>query len=168
MRGLTALLICLILIGTLHSCLNDVEEVPLDVPTEPIPAPTGLSARVADREISLTWDWMGTDVQYRLYRAVGEMGSFGRLTQTADTFYLDNDVRSGQAYYYQVSSVTSDGIEGARSAELRAVPSPYTMVINNGNAFAGDVEVVLQLTAPVTTAVMMVSNDSLFPPFWHP
>jgi fibronectin type 3 domain-containing protein len=159
MRGLKALLICLILIGTLHSCLNDVEEVPLDVPTQPIPAPTGLSARVADREISLSWDSVSTAAEYRLYRAVGDLGTYSRLAQTANTFYTDTDVRSGQAYYYQVSSVTSGGIEGARSAELRAVPSPYTMAINGGSAYTGDSEVLLELTAPVSTAVMKISND---------
>lgn len=158
MRRLTILLAIAIAFGIMHGCLDDVEKVPLEVPAE-IPTVWGLSAKVDDRQVLFSWAPVGGIDGYQVYRKAGEFGGLIRVTSTQDTFYLDTGLTNGQPYYYSVSAVKG-GIEGRRSYEILAVPSPYSLVINGGVGYTSSTTVNLTLNAPPATVAMKVSNVS--------
>ena len=162
MKRMVALTVALMVLGLWLGCLDDIEEVPLDLETEGIPAPHGLTARIDDGLIILTWREAAGASTYHLYRGSSEGERPDRLAETTDTFYVDSDVRNGRAYYYSVSSAAADGIEGDRSEEIVAVPTAYSVIINDGEECTGSRLVILQLSAPVTTVLVMVSNDPGF------
>ena len=93
---------------------------PTAPPTTAAQAPgqvTGLSAGPGggSGEVSLTWNPVSGAVSYRIYRS-STMGTSGSLIATVNTTsYVD--MPGGGAWYYQVSAVSSAGLEGQRSAE---------------------------------------------------
>jgi fibronectin type 3 domain-containing protein len=131
MKRMMLLAVALMALGLGYGCLDDIEEVPLELETEGIPAPTGLAAQVGDGLIFLTWRGAAGASSYHLYRRTIEEQGPTRLAETVDTFYLDSTVRNGRAYYYSVSVSRADGIEGDRSEEIEAVPTAYSIIIND-------------------------------------
>lgn len=162
MKRMAALTLALLLLGSGFGCLEDIEEVPLDPGIDEIQAPRGLAAQVDDGLIILTWRRAAGASAYRLYRAESEEERPDRLAATVDTFYVDADVRNGQEYYYSVSAVAASGIEGDRSEKIAAVPTAYSIIINGGDEYTGSRTVNLQLSAPITTVLMMIANESGF------
>ena len=143
----------------LPSCFNDIEEVPLEVPEENLQPPLGISTITGNRQVVLSWSSVDEAVSYRLYRSASLGDVWVMIAETADTFYVDEDVSNGIEYLYAVSSVGSTGLESSRSEESPATPSVYSMLINGGLEYTGSTTVVLNLTAPSTTTVMMLSNE---------
>ena len=158
MRRLLIVMVAALVVGALHGCLEDVEQVPLDLP-DYIPIPTGLSATVYDQRVALSWNPSEGVERYRVYRRAGEGGDLLPVGETADTLYSDRDVINGQPYYYSVAAI-EEGLAGTRSDEIRVVPSPYSLLINGGVGYTSSVTVSLALNAPPTTSVMKVSNDA--------
>lgn len=159
MKRMIALTVALLVIGSGYGCLDDIEEVPLDIETEGMPAPSDLTAQVDDGLIILTWRAVPGASTYRLYRGTDAAERTNRLDETIDTFYVDDTVRNGQTYYYAVAAAGGDGVEGERSDRVAAVPTAYSIIVNNGEEYTGSRTVMLQLTAPATTTVMVISND---------
>jgi fibronectin type 3 domain-containing protein len=157
MRRLLIVMAMVLAAGTFHSCFEDVEQAPLELPVDGIPVPTGLSATVYDQRVTLAWNPTAGAAGYRVYRRAGETDGLSRVAETTDTQYSDTGVMNGQTYYYSVSAVKG-GVEGGRSDELRAVPSPYSLLINGGRAYTGSISVSLALNAPTTTSMMKISN----------
>ncbi len=162
MNRLTALALVLLLLGSLFGCLEDIEEVPLDPGIDEIQAPRGLAAQVDDGLVILSWRRAAGASSYRVYREEGEDERPGRLATTVDTFYVDTGVRNGEEYWYSVSAVAASGIEGDRSEKIAAVPTAYSIIINGGAEYTGSRTVDLQLSAPVTTVMMIIANESGF------
>jgi len=68
--------------------------------------PESISARtLPSGSISLSWDRVGTENSYKIYRAAGEPVNFSYLASTDNTSYTDNAVNLGNTYYYKLSSV---------------------------------------------------------------
>jgi len=161
-----------IMIGMLASiqwgCLEGVTEAPLAIPGEGIEAPGGLSARVGDGSITLVWLAVEGAGSYRVYRSVDTADGFERLAETADTAYVDTDVQNGRIYFYAVSAMSADRLEGKRSVHIVAAPAVYAVSINGGDALTGSTSVVLTFTAPETTEnVMIGTNASLTGAVWE-
>jgi fibronectin type 3 domain-containing protein len=152
---LLSVLIPVLVIG----CLNDVEEVPLDTSGIDIAAPEALIARVSDGTVHLEWRSVADASTYRVYRAAVQPVNPTRIAETADTFYTDTDLINGRIYYYSVSAVTSEKLEGSRSESIAAVPSVYTILINGGNDLTNSRLVTLTLTGPASTALMRIGHE---------
>jgi fibronectin type 3 domain-containing protein len=60
---------------------------------------------------------------YNVYRSSVSGGPYSKVNTTliAATTYVDTTVASGQTYFYVVTSVESNGVESANSAEVTAV-----------------------------------------------
>jgi hypothetical protein len=157
-KGLAIVLVMLTL-GSINGCLNDVEEVQLDYSNVDIPAPEGLKAGVTDGTVRLEWRSVPVADRYRVYRTTIFLEEPTRIAEIVDTTYTDTDLVNGRAYYYSVSTVTGDNVEGRRSDGIVAVPSIHTVMINSGLEFTNDRDVVLSLTAPPTTSLMMIGRD---------
>jgi hypothetical protein len=66
-------------------------------------------------EVSLSWDAVPGAAQYRIYRS-GTQGISGSLIATSNSdSYVDTP---GMHSYYEVSAVSSGGLEGERSVEV--------------------------------------------------
>ena len=158
-KGLAIVLLMLIF-GSINGCLNDVEEVPLDYSDVDIPAPEGLMARVADGTVDVEWRQVPAAAMYRVYRTTIFSEDPTRVAETPDTNYTDTDLVNGRAYYYSVSTVNADNIEGRRSDAIVAIPSVHSIIINGGIEFTNSRDVMLSLTAPPTTSLMMIGPDT--------
>jgi len=155
-----AIILVLLLTGIQFGCLDDIEEARLDLPVDEISIPKGLVIQVGDGSITVSWETAPDAVTYKVYRT-SELSQKSRcIAETADTFYVDTDVIIGRTYYYSVSSVIEGGLEGEKSEEIAAVPMLYSILINGGSDYTGSLGVTLTLTAPVTTDLMKIGNDS--------
>jgi hypothetical protein len=67
--------------------------------------------------ISLYWDAGADAVGYNVYRSASSSGSYSRINAALDanTAYTDSTVVGGNTYYYAATSVSSSGLESARS-----------------------------------------------------
>jgi fibronectin type 3 domain-containing protein len=160
MRRRAAAAVVLILAAMQYGCFESVTEAPLEIPGDALRAPQRLSAAVGDGVVTIEW-WAAQGARrYRIYRSADTMDGMERVFETADTTYVDTNVRNGRIYFYAVSSVSAQGLESERSDVLDATPAIYAVVVNNGAAATRSVSVTLELRAPETTASMLLSSDS--------
>jgi len=97
-------------------------------------APKGLKASVEGRTVTLTWGTVeGKDVAgYNVYYSKTSGKDYVKLTKAAPLTDPECRLRgltSGAPYYFVVSSVTRDGLESDRSAEVFARPDEDTVNI---------------------------------------
>jgi hypothetical protein len=86
--------------------------------TTPPSPPSGLHSVTGDGFVSLTWDSnREPDLEaYNIYYSFDDVNFYLTAT-TADTNYIDMDVRNGGTYYYAVSAFDTLGNESALSKE---------------------------------------------------
>lgn len=97
------------------------------VPSEPGP-PQGLTAANPAGYVQLTWnpptDNGGAPItRYKIYRST-ESGAETWYKTTTSTSYEDDDVTAGTTYYYQVTAVNAEDLEGLRSNEDSTIAQP--------------------------------------------
>jgi fibronectin type 3 domain-containing protein len=160
MRRIAAVGMMLVLAGMQIGCFENVTEAPLEIPGDEIMAPQGLVALVGDGTVTIGWRAVAGAQRYRVYRSVDTGDLFERLAETADTSWVDVDVQNGRFYFYAVSSVSAKKLEGNRSVEIVASPAVYAISINGGTTATRSISVILALTAPETTAYMLISHDA--------
>ncbi len=93
--------------------------------TVPPAPPVLLKADAGLKSVTLTWVAGGTPgvVGYHVHRGTSEKGPFARLTEQpikGGTRYPDTAVKPSSTYWYAVTSVTADGLEGRMSAPEKA------------------------------------------------
>ena len=77
--------------------------------------------------VELSWNPSSTSsvIKYNVYRSSQAAGPFGLLNSAAGAAYTDPTVKSGQTYYYAVTSVDSSGAESAYSnVAVATIPTP--------------------------------------------
>jgi hypothetical protein len=64
-------------------------------------------------------------VTYQVYRTTNPVGAWRKITPApvGITTLVDEDVEPGVTYYYAVAALSSSGLEGPWSANVRVVPS---------------------------------------------
>jgi hypothetical protein len=79
-------------------------------------APVGLKVTGATKNsITLVWTTVTGAVKYKIYRAVTSTGQYQYVDETEYGTYTVADLSPAHTYYFKVSSVGSDGIEGPQS-----------------------------------------------------
>lgn len=90
---------------------------------EDIPTPTGLSSSQSSKqEANLTWDAKSNIGGYNVYRAKTSSGTYQQLnTQKLVNYagYKDDNISCKSTYYYKVSCISEDGVEGDLSSTLK-------------------------------------------------
>jgi fibronectin type 3 domain-containing protein len=83
-------------------------------------AVSGTGVQPVSRSVDLTWDSSAGAVGYKVYRGTISGGPYTVLiaSRVTTTTYTDRNVQSRQTYYYVVTSVASDGIGSAFSAQV--------------------------------------------------
>jgi hypothetical protein len=85
---------------------------------------SGTGAQAVAHSVTLSWTASTSTVAgYNVYRSSVSGGPYSKVNTSiiAATTYVDSAVTSGQTYYYVVTSVNSNNVESADSAEVSAV-----------------------------------------------
>jgi fibronectin type 3 domain-containing protein len=112
--------------GLESSFSGQVSATPVQDPSGPPAAPTGLTADAGDALVSLDWD-DNNDIDlssYSVYRSTTS-GSYlaGPLaTNLLSSSYEDTNAVNGTTYYYVVTASDTNGLESAQSSEVSAAP----------------------------------------------
>jgi hypothetical protein len=132
----------------------------------PPPTPKNIIVEVGDKTVQLGWsvDSLNGIARFKIYRSdsAGVDPKLYDSTATATTSYADLGLKNGQEYFYQISSVASDNLEGYKSVKVSAVPNLYSVVINNDNKYTNTRNVTISLTGASNTRHVILSEDSLF------
>jgi fibronectin type 3 domain-containing protein len=132
--------------------------------------PRDLIATVSDNQITLTWniDNASAIKFYRIYRRDSTTTTFALLDTSIERRYVDSGLKSDLKYFYQVSAINTSGFEGKPSAVVSAIPNIFaSLIIESGVDYVSQPRVTINLTAPPRTALMKLSNDSLFTNPWQ-
>ena len=91
-------------------------------------APLDLQANLSSQGVQLTWipappgdfshSYSDTILYYNIYRRPKNGKELLLLDTSTNPFYIDNDVISGEIYYYAVSAVHQGEVEGLKSDEI--------------------------------------------------
>ena len=88
--------------------------------------PENINARsLPSGNISLSWERVGTESSYRLYRSEGSPDNFSFLASTDNTSYTDSTVIVGNTYFYKLTSIKNN-LESERSANYAMVMAEQT------------------------------------------
>jgi len=132
----------------------------------PPPTPKNVVIEIGDKSVKLSWsvDSLNGIARFKIYRSdsAGVDPKLYDSTATATTSYTDLGLKNGQEYFYQVSSVASDNLEGYKSVKVSAVPNLYSVVINNDYKYTNTRNVSISLTGASNTRHVILSEDSLF------
>jgi len=129
-----------------------------------LPAPANVTLKLGNGYVVLTWEYPDTAAvkTFRIYRKAQKEDDFTRIGETAKKVYRDDYLANGTRYEYEVAAVNQDGVEGQHSKTVVGIPAIYSIQINDGAQFTNQRQVVIKVTAPVNTALMMFANDSSF------
>jgi len=94
---------------------NLFKEITLSEAT--LPAPTGLTATpFSNNSIQISWNAVSGAASYKVYQSTSAAGIYIVTGTTTGTSYNDSiGIMEGQDYYYKVSALTSENIEGELS-----------------------------------------------------
>ena len=85
---------------------------------------TGTVIPPAPRSVTLTWNSSTSSdvIGYNLYRATSSGGPYSKLNSApiGGSSYVDNNVVTGQTYYYVATAVDNDGLESTYSNQAAA------------------------------------------------
>jgi hypothetical protein len=104
--------------GTFNSTLNFASTA-ADSPTAEALGGSGVEPAYT---VNLSWDASTSQVAgYNVYRSSSLSGTYSKMNPTLDaaTAFTDNTVASGSTYYYDVTSVTSNGVESSPCTPVR-------------------------------------------------
>jgi hypothetical protein len=160
------LIMTMLMLSLAFAACNREVPNPLENPSGPDlpPTPTNLAIFTADRELELTWsvsDSAGISM-YHIYSSDSLNGEYGLFDSTETTEYTATNLMNGRAYFYKVSVVNTEGIEGRLSSGIYGVPGLYSLIINDGLERTEDRHVTLNVVAPIGTSLMRISNTADF------
>jgi fibronectin type 3 domain-containing protein len=76
-------------------------------------------------KITVNWDKVPRAVSYNVYRRPYRIEAYSKVATSETNSYEDPEVKSGERYCYEVTSVDPKGSESARSKEIcLSVPQP--------------------------------------------
>lgn len=78
----------------------------------------------ASGRVTIRWEAIDDAVEYKVYRAESEGGTYTRVKVTEETAYTDTTAAAGQTYYYKVIAVAAN--TGGNSAYSEVVSGVFT------------------------------------------
>ncbi len=129
-----------------------------------LPAPDNVTLKLGNGYVVLTWEYPDTAAvkTFRIYRKAQNEEDFTRIGETEKKVYRDDYLANGTRYEYEIAAVNQDGVEGRHSKTVVGIPAIYSVQINDGALYTNSRRVVIKITAPNNTTLMMFSNDSTF------
>ncbi|PKK84561.1 MAG: hypothetical protein CVT49_03015 [candidate division Zixibacteria bacterium HGW-Zixibacteria-1] len=141
----------------------DSEDLDFSLPEAP-PVPIYVKAIHLSESIMLDWQVPDTlaNMSFKVYYTDSLGGPEQLWIKTAAYSTTVTGLVSGRLYYFMVSSVTSDGLEGEKSEPVATSPGLMSVVIGSGRKYTNSRSVRLDFIVPVTATVMQVTEDPLF------
>lgn len=148
---------------TISGCSREIDKVSDSdsLPIAPGPA-TDLSVEIGDRMITLRWQSVDDADMYLIYRSDSNASHFELLDSSETSSFADRGLQNGIRFFYEVSSVGLDGIEGDRSRSVSGVPGLFSIQISGGSEFTNNRDVSIISVFPNGTSHIMISNTSGF------
>ncbi len=117
--------------------------------------PAQVSARGESGRVTVTWDAVPGAAGYVVYRSPVTQGGFEAVSRViAGESFTDASVTNGYRYFYTVAAVSSEGLIGAQSASVPAVPSaPITETAFVTEAMTDEITLAYGATVTVRAAV---------------
>lgn len=134
-----------------------------DLPAPP-KAPTDLRIAVGDNTLGLTWTMASTSgiTKYFIYRSLTDPDSVELYDSATVLNFTDEGVQNGLRYYYKISALSSDDIEGYPSAFASAVPGIFSINIDNDAEYTRARMIDVYAISPEATSHIMLSNSEDF------
>jgi fibronectin type 3 domain-containing protein len=92
------------------------------IPSEGLPAPTGLTATAGNGQVSLSWTAVWGASFYVVYRSSSGSG-WNPLWSGSTPSFVDTGLTNGTTYSYYVTAWTPSGSQGPASATVSATPN---------------------------------------------
>ena len=141
----------------------DSEDLDFTLPEAP-PVPVYVKAIHLSESIMLEWQVPDTltGMSFNVYYT----DSIGKPEQlwvkTAGFSTTITGLISGRQYYFMVSSVDGEGLEGEKSEPITTSPGLMSVVIAGGDIYTSSRNVRLDFIIPVAASVMQITEDPLF------
>ena len=92
-----------------------------------------------ENAISFYWDKMSSETKYNIYRSASINGKYQKLNKVPLTtrYYEDNDVSKRTPYYYKLSTLSENNLEGELSAAFTGITTYKLMMqktLSTGNS----------------------------------
>jgi fibronectin type 3 domain-containing protein len=93
-------------------------------------APSKVTAEgTSSTGITLTWTVVSGAAKYKIYTAVTSTGVYRYVDETEERTYIVNDLVPASTYYYKVSSVDINGMEGPQSTYAEGTTKEQTIPV---------------------------------------
>ncbi len=127
-------------------------------------APTNIQALVGDRKVILTWEFSDTTIirEFKIYRSTTQTSGFSAIGSTEDKTFTDQTVQNSVQYFYKITAVSEEDLEGLPTSVISATANVFSISIESGAVFTGTTDVKVTISAAASTAFMQLSNDSTF------
>ncbi|MHB8513293.1 MAG: RCC1 domain-containing protein, partial [Actinomycetota bacterium] len=141
---------------------NEVSATPSGAPS----APQNLVASFGSEQVRLSWsppfsNGGASITGYKIYRSISS-GNETFLTQVGNvTSYTDGGLTNGTTYYYKVSAINAAG-ESSQSNEASATPAAPPSAPQNLTATAGNAEVTLSWSAPISNGGTSITGYKIY------
>lgn len=142
---------------------NMVSATPFGRPS----TPRNLRATAGDGLVNLSWDPPTDDggypiVNYKVYRGTTSGGETFHVMVGNITHHIDAGLSNGQTYYYRISAVNSNGIEGELSTEVNATPGRVPSAPLNLEAILSDNRVYLTWSTPIDNGGLPITGYNIY------
>jgi fibronectin type 3 domain-containing protein len=163
--GKKLIIILSLLIIALAGCSDEIETPSgiSDLPSQP-ETPRGLTASIGNGQIVLEWTVTNPAAIDRYVVYFSDSATTGMMV--FDTTALDTDtvdgLVNGRTYFFRVSVIDNDGLEGIQSSAVAGMPGIFSISIETGRPYTNDRSVTINLIAPEGTNLVQLSEDPAF------
>lgn len=126
--------------------------------------PRNLTTAVANERVQLSWEVSDPAKisRYMIYRGDTTFAQPELIDSTTAQTYNDTGLRNTLRYFYQVTSIGTNGLESEFSRAVTATPNIYGVLIKDNSVFTNSREVTITFAAPTGTRLVMIANDANF------
>lgn len=163
-KPMNTFVLLLSVITLILACVEvPVNPLKYDVRDFPKP-PSNVKLAIGDGEISLLWQHPNQKSirNYQIQRRDSLRSNFELVGVSEELSFTDRPLQNGRVYFYKISCVDTNGLQGSATEILSGIPAVFGVLINNGQASTNSRSVSLTFAAPKFTSLVMVSNDSSF------
>jgi len=141
-----------------RGCFEAAGEGEVVAPVPPA-TPTGLTAVAGDTRVDLRWNGVAESLAgYVVYRSITQNGTYTRINTSTVSVgaYSDLGLSNGRIYWYRVSAVDQQGLEGQLTSPVNATPTAppdQTYTVSGRVTFDGSGLAGVQISAGGKTTV---------------
>lgn len=158
------LLISLILIFFVAACDRYIDSRdPLRTLPGDIPIPQSIDLFINNQSIELSWNINGSGInRYRIYASQDDTSHFKVIDSTTTTDIVISNLTANRVYFFEIASVSTDGLEGIHSDRVSAQVGVMNMRISDNDEYTNSRSVQIRFTISNTASFVMISEDSTF------